>query len=143
MSRLMVSSKNKSTASSSSEPDLVYDLNNRASSGASLGVGVAGGCSLSSSASAPSLVGVEKIGRCVSDDVINQVDQFLREALQNPRERLSILRMEQDVVKFIRDPTQQQLEFQQLPTSYLRLAAHRVAQHYYLQSMVILDNNLP
>ncbi|KAF5201302.1 R3h domain containing protein [Thalictrum thalictroides] len=51
--------------------------------------------------------------------------------------------MEQDVVKFIRDPTQQQLEFQQLPTSYLRLAAHRVAQHYYLQSMVILDNNLP
>lgn len=45
--------------------------------------------------------------------------------------------------KFIRDPTQQQLEFQQLPTSYLRLAAHRVAQHYSLQSMVLLDNNLP
>ncbi|XP_044461740.1 R3H domain-containing protein 2-like isoform X2 [Mangifera indica] len=79
----------------------------------------------------------------VSDDVLNQVDQFLREALQNPRERLSILRMEQDVEKFIRDPTQQQLEFQQLPTSYLRLAAHRVAQHFSLQSMVLLDNNLP
>ncbi|KAL5733675.1 hypothetical protein ACOSP7_033022 [Xanthoceras sorbifolium] len=77
------------------------------------------------------------------DDLINQVDQFLREAIQNPRERLSILRMEQDVEKFIRDPTQQQLEFQQLPTSYLRLAAHRVAQHYSLQSMVLLDNNLP
>ncbi|KAJ0044980.1 hypothetical protein Pint_05841 [Pistacia integerrima] len=79
----------------------------------------------------------------VSDDVLNQVDQFLREALQNPRERLSILRMEQDVEKFIRDPAQLQLEFQQLPTSYLRLAAHRVAQHYSLQSMVLLDNNLP
>ena len=51
--------------------------------------------------------------------------------------------MEQDVEKFIRDPTQQQLEFQQLPTSYLRLAAHRLAQHYSLQSMVLLDNNLP
>lgn len=51
--------------------------------------------------------------------------------------------MEQDVEKFIRDPTQQQLEFQQLPTSYLRLAAHRVAQHYALQSMVLLDNNMP
>lgn len=51
--------------------------------------------------------------------------------------------MEQDVEKFICDPTQQQLEFQQLPTSYLRLAAHRVAQHYSLQSMVLLDNNLP
>ncbi|CAB4268825.1 unnamed protein product [Prunus armeniaca] len=78
-----------------------------------------------------------------SEDALNQVDQFLREALQNPRERLSILRMEQDVEKFIRDPIQQQLEFQQLPTSYLRLAAHRVAQHYSLQSMVLLDNNLP
>ncbi|KAL4182575.1 hypothetical protein AMTRI_Chr11g93970 [Amborella trichopoda] len=78
-----------------------------------------------------------------SDDSLNQVDQFLREALQNPRERLSILRMEQDVEKFIRDPRQQQLEFQQLPTSYLRLAAHRVAQHYGLQSMVMLDNSLP
>ncbi|KAJ9159795.1 hypothetical protein P3X46_025268 [Hevea brasiliensis] len=82
-------------------------------------------------------------GEKVSNDIINQVDQFLREALQNPRERLSILRMEQDVEKFICDPTQQQLEFHQLPTSYLRLAAHRVAQHYSLQSMVLLDNNLP
>ena len=45
--------------------------------------------------------------------------------------------------KFIRDPSQQQMEFQQLPTSYLRLAAHRVAQHYSLQSAVLLDNNLP
>ncbi|GAB4855157.1 hypothetical protein Ancab_023784 [Ancistrocladus abbreviatus] len=85
------------------------------------------------------------VGGCgvLSEEAINQVDQFLREALQNPRERLSILRMEQEVEKFIRDPTQQQLEFQQLPTSYLRLAAHRVAQHYFLQSMVLLDNNLP
>lgn len=55
----------------------------------------------------------------------------------------TVLRMEQDVEKFIRDPTQQQLEFQQLPTSYLRLAAHRVAQHYSLQSMVLLDSNSP
>ncbi|CAL5343166.1 unnamed protein product [Camellia sinensis] len=55
----------------------------------------------------------------------------------------SVLRMEQDVEKFIQDPTQQQMEFQQLPTSYLRLAAHRVAQHYSLQSMVLLDNNVP
>lgn len=51
--------------------------------------------------------------------------------------------MEQDVEKFIRDPTRQQMEFYQLPTSYLRLAAHRVAQHYSLQSMVLMDNSLP
>lgn len=55
----------------------------------------------------------------------------------------AVLRMEQDVEKFIHDPTQQQLEFQQLPTSYLRLAAHRVAQHYSLQSMVLLDSSSP
>ncbi|KAJ0789311.1 putative R3H domain, SUZ domain, R3H domain superfamily protein [Helianthus annuus] len=78
----------------------------------------------------------------VLDDLVNTVDQFLREALQNPRERLSVLRLEQDVEKFIRDPSQQQMEFPQLPTSYLRLAAHRVAQHYSLQSTVLLDNNL-
>lgn len=82
-------------------------------------------------------------GDTVSEDIVNQVDQFLREAIQNPRERLSILRMEQDVENFIRDPTQQKLEFKQLPTSYLRLAAHRVAQHYSLQSMVLLDSSLP
>ncbi|CAA0814408.1 Single-stranded nucleic acid binding R3H protein [Striga hermonthica] len=83
------------------------------------------------------------LGSGMSEDLINTVDQFLREAIQNPRERLSVLRMEQDVEKFIRDPTREQMEFQQLPTSYLRLAAHRVAQHYSLQSMVLLDNNLP
>ncbi|KAL9225041.1 hypothetical protein vseg_001013 [Gypsophila vaccaria] len=76
------------------------------------------------------------------DDAVNQVDQFLREALQNPRERLSILRMEQNIEQFIRDPMRQQLEFQQLPTSYLRLAAHRLAQHYFLQSTVITDNSI-
>nr|XP_043617891.1 uncharacterized protein LOC122589640 isoform X2 [Erigeron canadensis] len=55
----------------------------------------------------------------------------------------SVSRMEQDVEKFIRDPSQHQMEFQQLPTSYLRLAAHRVAQHYSLQSTVLLDSSLP
>jgi hypothetical protein len=52
-----------------------------------------------------------------------------------------VLRIEQDVLNLIQDPNQQQIEFNQLPTSYLRLAAHRVAQHYSLQSMVLMDNN--
>jgi hypothetical protein len=101
----------------------------------------------STSASPPELVDVPASDSAAhdagSEDLVNSVDQFLREALQNPRERLSVLRMEQDIEKFIQDPTQQQMEFHQLPTSYLRLAAHRVAQHYSLQSMVLLDNNLP
>ncbi|GLT88751.1 hypothetical protein SLE2022_067620 [Rubroshorea leprosula] len=117
MSRLMLSSKKESK----------LEFDDAPSSAAA-----------SSSASGSS-ASYEKV---ISEDLINQVDQFLREAIQNPRERLSILRMEQDVEKFIQDPTQQQLEFQQLPTSYLRLAAHRVAQHYSLQSMVLMDNNL-
>ncbi|KAI6676626.1 hypothetical protein NL676_037422 [Syzygium grande] len=118
MRRLLLSSK---------EPN-VHDLG---------GDGGGGGGGSGSAASAPPHQ--EK----VAEDALGQVDQFLREALQNPRERLSILRMEQDVEKFIRDPMQKQMEFQQLPTSYLRLAAHRVAQHYGLQSMVLLDTNLP
>ncbi|CAN6166103.1 unnamed protein product [Urochloa humidicola] len=77
------------------------------------------------------------------DDSAAQVDQFLREALEKPRERISVLRMEQDILKFIRDPRQTQFEFPALPTSYLRLAAHRLAQHYFLQSIAIPDNSLP
>ncbi|XP_059668291.1 uncharacterized protein LOC132313513 [Cornus florida] len=71
----------------------------------------------------------------------SMVDPFLVEALQNPRHRLTILRMELEIQKFLQNSDQQQFEFQHFPTSYLRLAAHRVAQHYGLQSMV-LDNVL-
>ncbi|XP_024031003.1 uncharacterized protein LOC21386213 [Morus notabilis] len=66
----------------------------------------------------------------------SMVDPFLVEALQNPRHRLTILRMELDIQRFLHNSDQQQFEFQHFPTSYLRLAAHRVAQHYGLQTMV-------
>ncbi|XP_050233981.1 uncharacterized protein LOC126682373 [Mercurialis annua] len=66
----------------------------------------------------------------------SMVDPFLLEALQNPRHRLTILRMELDIQRFLQNPDQQQFEFQHFPTSYLRLAAHRVAQHYGLITMV-------
>eukprot|EP00249_Psilotum_nudum_P016777 c25984_g1_i1 orf=709-2112(+) len=70
------------------------------------------------------------------------VDNFLKEALQNSRDRLTILRLEQEVERFMRNQKQQQLEFQPMPSSYLRLVAHRVAQHYCLKSMVV-DSNTP
>lgn len=128
MKRLMFSSSAKDSASSSSRTNSIApdDLTSTSLNLAFSIGGIADNADVSG----------------LSDDAINQVDQFLREALQNPRERLSILRMEQDVEKFIQDPTRQQMEFQLLPTSYLRLAAHRVAQHYFLQSMVLLDNSL-
>ncbi|GLT95711.1 hypothetical protein SLE2022_133780 [Rubroshorea leprosula] len=66
----------------------------------------------------------------------SMVDPFLVEALENPRHRLTILRMELDIQRFLQNPEQQQFEFQNFPTSYLRLAAHRVAQHYGLITMV-------
>lgn len=44
--------------------------------------------------------------------------------------------MELDILRFLQNPDQQQFEFQHFPTSYLRLGAHRVAQHYGLQTMV-------
>jgi len=72
---------------------------------------------------------------------VSMVDPFLVEALQNPRHRLTILRMELDVQMFLENSSMQQFEFPHFPTSYLRLAAHRVAQHYGLQTMV-QDNTL-
>ncbi|KAH1228432.1 hypothetical protein AAZX31_10G097400 [Glycine max] len=64
------------------------------------------------------------------------VDPFLVEALQNPRHRVTILRMELDIQRFLNNADQQHFEFQHFPSSYLRLAAHRVAQHYGMQTMV-------
>jgi hypothetical protein len=77
----------------------------------------------------------------VMNDKDSIVDPFLIEALQNPCHRLTILRMELDIQKFLQNPDQQQFEFPHFPTSYLRLAAHRVAQHYGLATMV-QDNGL-
>eukprot|EP00850_Spirogloea_muscicola_P018344 SM000167S02957 [mRNA] locus=s167:155874:159691:+ [translate_table: standard] len=66
---------------------------------------------------------------------VAELDDFLRAALQNPRDRLTILRMEHEVEKFLRDPRAEQLELAPQPsTSYYRLAAHRIAQHYALQT---------
>ncbi|CAL5193293.1 unnamed protein product [Lathyrus oleraceus] len=85
---------------------------------------------------------------CFSNDAVSgfkdkesMVDPFLVEALQNPRHRLTILRMELDIQKFLNNADQQHFEFQHFPSSYLRLAAHRVAQHYSMQTMV-QDNGL-
>ncbi|KAJ1436014.1 SUZ domain [Sesbania bispinosa] len=104
-------------------------------------------------------------------DKESMVDPFLVEALHNPRHRLTrlcigylsyiifllyimtfflfivhyfvpqVLRMELDIQRFLNNTDQQHFEFQHFPSSYLRLAAHRVAQHYGMQTMV-QDNGL-
>ncbi|GLJ44575.1 hypothetical protein SUGI_0936550 [Cryptomeria japonica] len=47
--------------------------------------------------------------------------------------------MEQQVGRFVQNTSQQQLEFEWLPIPYVSLVAHRVAQHYGFQSMVVVD----
>lgn len=49
---------------------------------------------------------------------------------------ITVLRMELDIQKFMQNPQLQEFEFQNYPTSYLRCAAHRVAQHYGLETTV-------
>jgi hypothetical protein len=44
--------------------------------------------------------------------------------------------MELDIQNFMQNPQLQEFEFQNYPTSYLRCAAHRVAQHYGLETIV-------
>uniref|UniRef100_A0ACD5XYT7 Uncharacterized protein n=1 Tax=Avena sativa TaxID=4498 RepID=A0ACD5XYT7_AVESA len=123
VSRLLLSSSSSSSARRvASSPDLADDADNDQST-------------------ATSTHGQQDPPR--PDDLVSQVDQFLREALEKPRERLSVLRMEQEILKFIHDPRQTQFEFQGLPTSYLRLAAHRLAQHYFLQSIALPDTSMP
>ncbi|KAE8789012.1 R3H domain-containing protein 2 [Hordeum vulgare] len=72
----------------------------------------------------------------VDDRVASHVDPFLVEALDNPRHRLMVLRMEMDIQKFMQNHQLHEFEFQHFPTSYLRCAAHRVAQHYGLETTV-------
>lgn len=72
MKRLMLSAPRKESNNSSSSSN-----NNQSELG-------------DASAAAPdSAVVLGSLGAAVSDDLLNSVDQFLREALQNPRERLS------------------------------------------------------
>ncbi|KAK4838290.1 hypothetical protein QYF36_012636 [Acer negundo] len=79
---------------------------------------------------------MESTSSTIVNDNDSIVDPFLVEALRNPRHRLTILRMELDIQRFLQNPDQQHFEFQHFPTSYLRLAAHRVSQHYGLVTMV-------
>lgn len=69
-------------------------------------------------------------------DPMEQLDSFLRDAL-NSRNRITVLRLELEIEKFVRNPRQQQLILNSMPSSYERLVAHRVAQHYHVQSMAL------
>jgi hypothetical protein len=47
--------------------------------------------------------------------------------------------MDQEVERFMRTPNSQQLEVVPLQSSYMRMAAHKVAQHYLLSTSSATD----
>eukprot|EP00210_Caulerpa_lentillifera_P003361 g3205.t1 len=69
------------------------------------------------------------------------LDQALKEALKNPRERANVLRIEADVSKFVSDKTRCTIEFASDLSSYQRLLAHRVSQLYGLQTSSLTFGN--
>lgn len=50
--------------------------------------------------------------------------------------------MDVEVERFMRTPNAQQLELGPLPSSYMRMAAHKVAQHYLLATSSQIDTGL-
>lgn len=58
-------------------------------------------------------------------------DGKLVEALENPKDRLFMLRLEQDVIEFVKDSKEQYLEVPPC-NSFCRLLAHKLADYYFL-----------
>jgi len=65
-----------------------------------------------------------------------EIDRFLLTALSNQRDRITILKLEQVLEKFIRDGRRNRLEFPAM-SSYQRLILHRVAQYFRLEHSVV------
>ncbi|KAF1809979.1 hypothetical protein P152DRAFT_493708 [Eremomyces bilateralis CBS 781.70] len=61
-----------------------------------------------------------------------QPDEKLIEALQSYRDRVWVLKLEQDVLDFIKNPSEQQLDLPQC-NSFYRMLAHRMADYYMLR----------
>ncbi|TMW55874.1 hypothetical protein Poli38472_008522 [Pythium oligandrum] len=60
------------------------------------------------------------------------LDPVLLAGLENPRERLSVLKFEDQIVRFIKNPRENQLSFPPL-SSYHRLIIHRLAERCCLE----------
>lgn len=60
------------------------------------------------------------------------LDPVLLAALENSRERLTLLKFEDQIVRFIKNPREMQLNFPPL-SSYHRLIIHRLAERCYLE----------
>ncbi|KAF2662333.1 hypothetical protein K491DRAFT_710273 [Lophiostoma macrostomum CBS 122681] len=88
------------------------------------------------------------IGPSVSQPIINGMptvpaahnmstipDEKLIEALESPRDRLFVLKLEQDFIDFIKDSRENELSLPNCNTFY-RMLAHRLADYYFLGHVV-------
>jgi len=71
-----------------------------------------------------------------SGNSVYQMDQFLMDALENPRDRLAILKLDHDLENFINDTRRIRLELPPM-SSYNRLIAHRVADYFHLEHVAM------
>ncbi|GLC39600.1 hypothetical protein PLESTB_000808500 [Pleodorina starrii] len=65
------------------------------------------------------------------------VDAAIRQALADPTQRVTVLKCEDLVEKFLADPSVETLQFPASFTSYQRMLAHRVGQYYGLQTSTV------
>ncbi|KAK9832459.1 hypothetical protein WJX74_010797 [Apatococcus lobatus] len=67
------------------------------------------------------------------------IDHAVRDALTNTKSRLTVLRYEEQVDSFVRDPHRYQMTFPIDLSGYQRLLAHRTAQYYGLDTSTVQD----
>ena len=69
------------------------------------------------------------------DFLYREPDEKLFEALESPKDRMFLLRLEQDIINFIKDSTEPKID---LPpcNSFCRLLAHKLADYYALTHFV-------
>ncbi|KAL6076453.1 NAD(P)-dependent oxidoreductase [Balamuthia mandrillaris] len=70
-------------------------------------------------------------GQQASNLPFQELDQFVLQALKNPRDRLMILKLDQEIEKFM-NSSRTKFEFGPM-SSYQRLIVHRVAQYFSLR----------
>lgn len=70
------------------------------------------------------------------------IDPALTAALDNPRERVTVLKFEDQMLRFMRSPGTKQLEFPTL-SSYQRLIVHRLAQRFQLDHQSVDTWSMP
>ncbi|KAK9803779.1 hypothetical protein WJX73_006072 [Symbiochloris irregularis] len=74
----------------------------------------------------------------------SHIDAAVKDALMTPKVRVTVLRFCTEIEQFLNDPDQQVMTFSDTLSSYQRLLAHRVAQHYGLETTTIdaADSNV-